>query len=200
MPDSFDNQSTPPTAPPSFTPVQVPPQSAAAPPPKSGSSALKIILIVLAVFVCIGIAIAGVVSYGIYRLAHAVHQSNNGQISIHTPGGGFSANTEQSVSASDLGIAIYPGALQAKGTLRMTIAGKSIVTANFLTSDSRDQVFAFYKDTAGPDAQTMSTGDSAEVMINKSTESTTITILPASGSDQGKTQITIVHTTGSSSN
>ena len=34
-----------------------------------------------------------------------------------------------------------------------------MVTANFLTTDSKDQVMAFYKDKAGPNAQTMTTGD-----------------------------------------
>ena len=199
MPDSIENQAPPPPPVQPFTPVAVPPPSVV-PPPKSGSNAVKIILIVVAVFVGLGIIAAGAVAYGIYRVAHAVHKAADGQISLGTPGSGFSANTEQTVTASDLGIAIYPGATQARGTLHMTIAGKSMVTANYLTSDPRDQVFDFYKNKVGPDAQSMTTGNTAEFIMNKGSESTTITIMPAGGSDAGKTQISIVHTAGVSSN
>ena len=139
----------------SFQPV---PPPVGAPPPKSGSSALKIILIVVAIFFGLGMIVAGIVGYGIYRVAHSIHKDANGEITINTPKGAITENPNQTMTASDLGIAIYPGATQGKGGLRMTIAGKSMVTANFLTPDSPDKVMAFYKGLAGPNAQTMSTG------------------------------------------
>ena len=208
MPDSPENQ--PPQAdssqapPPPIQPVAVPPapayQPVAAPPPTSGSSALKIILIIVGIFVGLGILAAGVIGYGIYKVAHAIHTSANGQISINAPGGGFSANTTQSVSAGDLGIAIYPGATQGKGALHMTIAGKSMVTANYLTTDSKDQVLAFYKDKAGPSAQSMITGNGGEFIVNNGSDSITVSVLQSPNMNGGKTQITIVHTSGGSSN
>jgi hypothetical protein len=152
MPDAPDNQGFQPVP---SQPVAPPPQPmaaapyqpvAVAPPPKQGSSALKIVLIVVGIFVCLGVLAAGVVGYGIYKVAHAVKTAANGQISINSPGGSFSASTTQSVSSSDLGIAVYPGATQGKGGLHMTIAGKSMVSQTYLTSDSKDQVIAFYKD------------------------------------------------------
>src|ERR1700734_1052594 len=133
MPDLPDNQ-YPPTAPPQ---AYVPVTPVAAPPPKQGSSALKIVLIVLAIFVVLGLLVAGVVGYGIYKVAHAVHTAANGQVTIGTPGSGFSANTGQTISESDLGIAIYPGSPQGQGSLHMAIAGKTMVSANYLTSDSK---------------------------------------------------------------
>lgn len=198
MPDSTENQAPQGGTEQPFTPVPAPAQPVAAVPQKSGSSAVKIILIVVAVFVGIGIIVAGVVGYGIYRVAHAVHKAADGQISFNTPGGSFSANTAQSVSESDLGIAIYPGATQGKGALHMAIAGKTMVTANYLTSDSKDQVLAFYKDKAGPDAQTMTTDDGGLITINKGAESITITVVQQPNQNNGKTQITIVHATGGS--
>ena len=204
MPDTPANQapqaspSQPPNPP--FQPVAGPPyQPVAAPPPKQGSSALKIILIILGIFVGLGILAAGVIGYGIYKFAHAVHTASNGQISINAPGGGFSANTTQSVSASDLGIAIYPGATQSKGGLHMTIAGKSMVSANFLTSDSVDQVVAFYKDKAGPNAQVMTTGNGGVISVTNGSDSISITVSQNANSNDGRTQFVIIHTSGGSS-
>ena len=54
--------------------VQRPRQPVAAP-AKSGSSALKIVLIVLAVFIGLGILGAGAFGYFVWRVAHAVHVS-----------------------------------------------------------------------------------------------------------------------------
>ena len=118
----------------SFQPV---PQPVGAPPPKSGPSALKIILIIVAVFVGLGIIGACVAGYGIYRVAHAIHKDANGEIVVNTPKGAITANPNETFTASDLGIAIYPGATQGKGGLRMTIAGKTMVSANFLTPTHR---------------------------------------------------------------
>lgn len=195
MPDSPVNQA------PQVNPAPPPaPWPVGAPPPKSGPSVLKIVLIVVAVFVGLGIIGAGVVGYGIYRVAHAIHTSPNGQISINTPGGGISANTTQPVSESDLGIAIYPGASQGKGSLHMNIGGKSMVTANYLTSDSKDQVMAFYKDKAGPNAESVTTDSGGEVTAVNGSDSITVTVLQSPNINGGKTQITIIHTSGGSSN
>jgi hypothetical protein len=175
-----------------------PPVSPVAPPPKSGSSALKIVLIILGIFVGLGILAAGVVGYGIYKVAHAVHKAANGDVSINVPGG-FSANTSQAVNAGDLGIAIYPGATQGKGGLHMNIAGKSMVSANFLTSDSKDQVIAFYKDKLGTGAQVMTTDTGGVISVNNSGDSISITVTQTPNANNGQTQFIIIHTTGGSS-
>jgi hypothetical protein len=180
-----------------YTPPPAQPVVAAAP-ASSGSSALKIVLIIVAIFIGLGVLAAGVVGYGIYRVAHAVHKAaNSGEISI--PGSGFSANAKLPVSASDLGIAIYPGATQGKGGLHMTIAGKSMTSANYTTTDSKEQVMDFYKTQAGPNAQVMTTDSGGVITINNGKESTSITVLENSNSNNGKTQFTIIHTTGASS-
>lgn len=212
MPDLPENQApqaspsqpyTPPPAPPFQPVVAAPPppyQPVAAPPPKSGSSALKIILIIVGIFVGLGILAVGVVGYGIYKVAHAVRTAANGQISIGSPSSGFSANATQAVSASDLGIAIYPGATQGKGSLHMTIAGKSMVTANYLTTDSKDQVFAFYKAQAGSNAQTMMTDNGGEITVTNGGDSIVVTVTQNPNTNHGETQIAIVHTANASSN
>src|SRR5579863_209619 len=118
-----------PQAPPpgSFQPV---PPPVVVPPPKSGPSALKVILIIVAILVGLGMIGAGIVGYGIYRVAKSVHKDANGEITINTPKGAITADPNEKFTAADLGIAIYPGATQGKGGLRMTIGSKSMVTAN----------------------------------------------------------------------
>jgi hypothetical protein len=194
MPDSTNSQVPQPG---SFQPV---PPPVGPPPPKSGSSALKIILIILAVFVGLGIIGASIVAYGVYRVAHSIHKDAEGNISVTTPKGTITANSSDTFTESDLGIAIYPGATQGKGGLRMTIAGKSMVTANFLTPDSPDKVIAFYKDKAGPNAQTMTTGAGGMITMQNGASSVTVTVTQSASENNGETQITIVNTSDSSSN
>src|ERR1700690_876724 len=100
MADPTSSQVPPPG---SFQPV---PQPVGAPPPKSGSSALKIILIILAVFVGLGVVVAGIVGYGIYRVAHSIHKDAGGNITVTTPKGTITANSSETFTESDLGIAI----------------------------------------------------------------------------------------------
>ncbi len=189
---------------PTFTPVPQPgsfqpvPPPVGAPPPKQGTSALKIILIIVAIFVGLGVIGAGIIGYGIYRVAKSVHKDANGEITINTPKGNISANPNETFTASDLGIAIYPGATQGKGGLRMTIGSKSMVTANFLTPDSPDKVMTFYKGLAGPNAQTMSTGNGGIITIQNGSDSVTVTVNQSASENNGETQITIVNTTGTS--
>ncbi len=189
---------------PTFTPVPQPgqfqpaPPPVGAPPPKSGPSALKIILIIVAIFVGLGIIGAGIIGYGIYRVAHSIHKDANGDITINTPKGAISANPNETFTASDLGIAIYPGATQQKGGLRMTMAGKSMVTATFLTPDAPDKVMTFYKGLAGPNAQIMSAGSGGVITMQSGSNSVTVTVSQSSGENNGETQITIVNSTSSS--
>ena len=181
----------------SFQPV---PQPVGAPPPKSGSSAVKIILIIVGVIFFLGLIVAGIVGYGIYRVAHSIHKDANGEITINTPKGAISANPDQTFTASDLGIAIYPGATQGKGGLRMTIAGKTMVSANFLTPDSPAKVMAFYEAQAGPNAQTMSSGAGGMITVQNGGNSVTVTVSQTANENNGETVITIVNTSGNSSN
>jgi hypothetical protein len=202
MSDPTSSQVPPPgyqpvPAPGSFQPI---PPPMGAPPPKPGPSALKIILIIVGIFVGLGIIGAGIIGYGVYRVAKSVHKDVNGEITVNTPKGTITANPDQTFTASDLGTAIYPGATQAKGGLRMSLGSKTMVTANFLTPDSPDKVMAFYKGAAGSNAQIMSTGSGGIITMQSASDSVNVTVTQSANENNGDTQITIVHTTGSSSN
>ena len=149
------------------------------PPPKKGPSALKIVLIIIAIIVGLGIIGVGIVGYGVYRLAKS----------------GNITTSSQPVTASDLGVALYPGAEQ-KANVRMTIAGKNVLTATFLSADSKDQVVAFYQNALGPNAQASSSTNGESFMLDKGAgESVIVTVSQSALRDQGKTQIVVVHTT-----
>lgn len=165
------------------------PQPVGAPPKKSGSSALKIILIIVGIFVVLGVLVIGVIGYGVWRVHKAIQTGPNGQVKI----GNFTANTNNQFTESDLGIAIYPGAEQQKDSLRMSLGGKTMITANYLTPDSKDQVIAFYKDKAGPNAQSMVTNDMAQFIVDVGGgDQTTVMITQRANMHNGETSITIV--------
>lgn len=190
-------------APPPFQPVGTPTQATGAPsqplaaqPKAGGSSALKIILIIVAVFVVLIMMVVGVIGYGVWRVSRAVHVNRStGETTINTPGGTFSSNPSQKFTADELGTDIYPGAQTAKGGLRMTLPTGPVVSANFLTSDSKDQVVAFYKERFGGQAMAMDTDDGAILTVNKSKQdSVMVTITQKPSQADGKTQIHIMHT------
>ena len=174
----------------------VTPAQPAAVPAKFGSSAVKIILVIVAIVVLLGSLVLGAVTYVGYRISRAVHvNSANGQVTMSTPGGTFSANSTSTITASDLGTDIYPGAQSAPGGMKMSLPTGSTVTGVYVTSDSKDQVAAFYQSKFGSDASIIETSDSAILSVKKSPEeSVMVTITVNSTEDQGKTRIVILHT------
>jgi hypothetical protein len=164
-----------------YPPQQYPPpyRPGVYPPPKKGPSALKIILIIIGIFVGLGLIGVGILGYGVYKIA------KSGNLTTST----------QPVTASDLGVALYPGAEQ-KVNVRVTIAGKDTLTATFLTSDSKDQVITFYKSNLGPNAQFQTIFNEAQFTLDKGAgESVIVKVSPATGLQGSKTQIVIAHST-----
>ncbi len=158
---------------------------------------LKIVLIVVGIIVLIGVLIAAVVGYGIYRVAHAVHEAeHDGKITIPGgSGGSFSVNTAKSYSAEELGTAIYPGATASKGGMKMALPGVTTTMGIFTTSDSKDQVVAFYKDKLGSDASLMDMGESAMITAKMGEkEQVMVSIGNHANQNEGKTTIAITHT------
>lgn len=162
-------------------------------PAKSGSNALKIILIVVGILVFLVVMAVGVVGYIGYRVAHSMHVDKNGAVSITTPGGVITSNSDIKFTPDELGTDIYPGAVAAKsGNLRMNLPTGSMVSATYLTPDSKDKVMDFYKTRFGSQATSMDFGGTSILSMKKSDHDViSITLTDRNG----KTQIQISHTT-----
>jgi len=182
--------------PPAYPPVQPP-----AAQPQSGASALKIVLTIVAVFVGLGILAAGAFGFFVWRVAHSIHVAGNGsQVTLNTPQGKISANEAEDLSAADLGTDIYPGAEPGKGGMRMTLPSGSMVSAVYVTSDSKDQVVAFYKNRFGANGSSFDSVSGSVLTLKKSEqESVVVTVTGNSPEYNGKTQIHIMHTTATKS-
>ena len=76
----------------------------AAVPAKSGGGAIKIILIIVAVVVGLGILAMGAIGYVGWRVSRAIHVDGpNGQMTLQTPEGKVNLNTSDTYTAAELG-------------------------------------------------------------------------------------------------
>lgn len=179
-------------------PVQPPPpapvygQVAAYPgvAPKKSGGALKVVLIVVAVVVGLGVLGVGTAAYVAYRALHAA-------------GSSFSVGSSAQVTESDLGVAIYPGAVaKANMQTRVKIGNATIVSGTYTTSDPVSSVVTFYQGKVGGQAIESKnvSGTSFESSTTNGSEkdSLVVTIAP-DRTNSSVTQIVILHTSSTSS-
>lgn len=161
--------------------VQAATQSAAgAPAQKGGSSALKIILIVVAVIVALGIIGIGTVSYIGYRIAKSAHvDQKDGKVKIESPLGNLETSTDPDETAKNIGIDLYPGAqVQKNGSVSMTIGGMHTNTAMLESDDPPEKVAAFYKDKLPNTTYSSNQGSRYTMMAGDKDDMTTVNIEP----------------------
>jgi len=166
-----------------------------APPAKSGGGALKIILIVVGIIFVLGILGLGAIAFIGYRIAKNTHVDPNGRVTMNTPMGTITTTPVENISAAELGVEIYPGAESTHGSMRMEMPNGSGVTGAFLTTDSPNQVLAFYKDKFGSAATVKSLFGitTVRLMVNRQ-EFVEVRISSNSNLNNGKTRIVITHT------
>lgn len=175
------------------------------PPAQSGSSsALKVILIVIAIFVGLGIVGAGAFGYMVWRVSHAIRTATissstpdgaSGSVTMNTPTGTITTGPATSFTADELGTDIYPGAQSVKGGMKMNLPTGSMITGVFVTSDSKDAVRDFYKGKLGSDTSVFESEDSAVLTAKRGEQETVmVTISDKQAENDGKTKIVIVHT------
>jgi len=118
-------------------------------PPAStgGSSALKIILIVIAIIIGLGILSVGAFSFFVYRVAKNAHVTQEGDhVKVDTPFGTVETSKDPAQAAKDLGVDLYPGAqAQKTGSANITFGNVHTVTASFESSDPVDKICDFYE-------------------------------------------------------
>ena len=163
-------------------PVFTPAAGAPGAPQKSGG-ALKIILIVVAVVVGLGIlGIAAVSFIGYHIASHSRVHNDNGNVRVETPFGTVNTNADPAEAARNLGIDVYPGAEVVKGTTSdMTMGNMHTAAADFESSDPASAVAEFYKSKV-PNANVVSsTGDHYAIISTDKKNMLTINIEPKNG-------------------
>jgi hypothetical protein len=160
-----------------------PPAYTAAPPQSSSGGVLKVVLIVIAVVVGLGILGTAAVGFIGYR-------------ALHSAGASFSAGNGAQVSTDDLGVDAYPGATHMdQGSMRAKFGGNEMVTSAFTTKDSPGDVVKFYQEKLGDSAVVNQTarGTTLErgTQSGGNSDSLVVTISPSA--QDGQTKIIIVH-------
>jgi hypothetical protein len=179
------------------------------PPPPSSTNWLKIFLITMTVIVAlVGVSAIGVF-YFVRRTVNNIVKVQEGEggrpeVSINVPGGG-QIKAGSDVTEEQLGVPIYPGAVQTKDggsvSISGTEAGKSgwFGVAGFTTDDEVDDVVAFYRDKIGEGAQIADTEQDGKrsVVFNTQREQGW-RMVSVQEDDEGKTKITIASAQGRS--
>ena len=183
----------------------VPPPSPMAPAPvpqgqpvaaTGGSNAVKIILIVVAVIVGIGIIGTVTVGFVIHRAISRTHiESRDGNVKVHSPFGNVETSTDPEEAAKNLGVDVYPGSSVVKGSAaNMTFGKAHTAAAQFETSASPDTVAQFYRSKYPSATFSSSEADHFTLIAGGKDNVTTITVEP----EEGKTRISISRITGKS--
>ena len=157
----------------------------------AGGGALKVVLIVIAVFVGLGILGSVVAGLVFWKVSRAVDVDRGGKVSISTPTGKISVGAQQTpVTEAELGVPLYPGAKQQEGALQITGEEGSMHTYVFKTSDSPQKVMAFYRERLGTEAASyVETPEGGMITSAKGKqEGFWITV----GQDEGETVITVM--------
>ncbi len=162
--------------------------------PAQNSNALKIILIVVAVVIGLGLLAAMSTAFVAWRIARHSHIENNGgNVRVETPFGSVVSTDDASEAVRNLGIDLYPGARPLKGNAAsLRIGGMHTVAAEFESDDPAEKVGEFYKSRM-PDAQvSVSDGDHYNIVSTDKKNVVTINIEP----QDGKTRIHIATVSG----
>lgn len=162
--------------------------------PSSGT--VKVVLIIIGVIVSFGMLTAVAVMFGLWRISRSVHVDRAGGMTITTPAGKFSSGRTSTahLSESEVGAPIYPGAVAEEGGFKLGGGSGTMATYVFKTSDSVQQVLAFYRDKFGPKTGVIETPQGGIVTAAKN-DNEGVMITVGRDEHEDKTSIAITHTT-----
>ncbi|MGA9800473.1 MAG: zinc ribbon domain-containing protein [Terriglobales bacterium] len=171
------------TQPVNVTATRVNPPTTAPRTAPQNNNALKIILIVVAVVVGLGILGIATVSFIGYRIArHSRIHNENGNVRVETPFGSVNTTTDPQEAARSLGLDAYPGAEVVKGsTSDLAMGNMHTTTADFETSDPVSTVADFYKSKVPNASVVSSSGDHFSLISTDKKNVLTIIIEPKNG-------------------
>jgi Tfp pilus assembly protein PilV len=172
-------------------PGAVPVAASSLPQVGSGQSSggLKVILIVAAVVVAVGVlgmATLGIITWRIAKSSHVRQEGDH--VKVETPFGTVESTKDPEAAVRNLGVDLYPGAQVLKGSAASTtFGGVHTASANFETGDSLDKVASFYK-AKFPNAM-VTTSDENHCTIVSNQSKNLITINIQATGDQTQIQI-----------
>jgi hypothetical protein len=162
---------------------------------------VKIILVVVAVFIFLGLVSAASCVYFVYRAKQRVSQfEKQARATFPMPTATQQAPTQPAAPASaeapsqesaapiDPAALLYPGATAKEGA-SMVAGGFQV--QQYVTDDSVDKVLSFYKDKLGPKALVQESNNQALVQVAGPNGLLSITI--AHDEASGKTKFSITH-------
>lgn len=167
--------------------------TAAVIPPQS-SNASKIVLIVVAAIMVLGVIGAiGAAVIGIHIARNTHVERHDGTVKVQTPFGTVETSEDANRSARDLGIAIYPGARATKGnSANVNAGGMHTTTVQFESDDPPDKVASFYREKFPGANVNTAEGDHYTIVSTENKNVVTINIEP----EDGKTHIDITSVSG----
>jgi uncharacterized OB-fold protein len=176
-------------------PGTIPVAASSVPQVGSGQSSgtLKVILIVAAVVIAVGIlgvATLGIITWRFAKSSHVRHEGDH--VRVETPFGTVESTKDPEAAVRNLGVELYPGAQVMKsGAASANFGGVHTASANFETGDSLDKVASFYKAKFPNAMVTTSDENHCTIVSNQSKNLITINI-QATGD---RTQIQIANIT-----
>lgn len=162
--------------------------------PAAASSAVKVILIVVAVIVGLGLLSGMGFMFGMWRLSRAVHVDRRGDVVVSTPNGTISTGNAAAVTAEDLGVPVYPGAARREGGMQITSGSGSMVTAVFSTSDPVSKVVDFYRDKLGANTSVIQGATGAVISAGEQNKQGVVITVGTDTENGGVTTIAIMRT------
>ena len=120
----------------------------AAAPSSASNNALKVVLMVIAGVILLGVV--GSIATAVFihkkiRDAKVTIMEKGDKATIVTPMGTIHTEKDPNMLARDLGVDVYPGAKSIEGGSEVQSMGMHMITARFETSDPPDKVAAFYR-------------------------------------------------------
>ena len=163
-------------------------------PSAQGSNVLKIVLIVVAVLVGLGIIGTATAGFFAWKIARSTHvQTRDGKVRVESPMGTVITSNDSDDALKSLGVEVYPGAQVLKGSAATVNAGAMhTVAAEFETNDPPERVADFYKSRLPNANVTVSDEKNFSIVSAEKGSFVTITI----ESEDGKTKVHIANVSG----
>jgi len=162
--------------------------------PAQGTNVLKIVLIVVAVLVGLGIIGTATAGFFAWKLASSTHvQTRDGKVRVEGPMGVVVSSNDSEDALKNLGVDVYPGAQVVKGSAASVNAGPMhTVAAQFETDDPPERVADFYKSKLPHASVTVSDEKNFSIVSTDNHKLVTVTI----DSEDGKTKIHFANVSG----